>query len=339
MWRCRDKEALSRQRREGTMLERHGVVNPRHIEEAEERHRRTCLEKYGAENPFAKESSIFDKVQASLEGKRVGLHGQDNPFAWETMLAQYGAENPQQVPEIRARTRGTNLERYGSEEFLASPEVRERIRETCQEVYGGPAPSCSPAVQAKAMETNLERFGVPWTCMDPEVRKRQLETMVENYGSHFLASAEGKQQIRQAILAKYGVEYYAQHPNWWKVTKPKQIATWMRNYGVSHPMKVPEIRMKALRSARRDKEPNLFERRIAQMNPSLIFTGDGSFWKWLPRTQRAKNPDFIVPGPIKSNPKKHVTKVVECFGDYWHSRTFTGKAPFDHEQELVSAFA
>jgi G:T-mismatch repair DNA endonuclease (very short patch repair protein) len=31
--------------------------------------------------------------------------------------------------------------------------------------------------------------------------------------------------------------------------------------------------------------------------------------------------------------------VVEIFGDFWHSRLFTGKAPFDHECELVAAYA
>jgi hypothetical protein len=58
----------------------------------------------------------------------------------------------------------------------------------------------------------------------------------------------------------------------------------------------------------------------------------------LPKLQHHKNPDFILPGPHPDNPKKAVTHVVEAFGDYWHSKMFTGKAPFDHERELVEAF-
>ena len=46
----------------------------------------------------------------------------------------------------------------------------------------------------------------------------------------------------------------------------------------------------------------------------------------------------IVPGPVKSNPKKNVMKVVEVFGDFWHSKMFTGCVPFEHEQELVDAY-
>ena len=30
---------------------------------------------------------------------------------------------------------------------------------------------------------------------------------------------------------------------------------------------------------------------------------------------------------------------MEAFGDFWHSRMFTGKAPFEHEQELIEAYA
>ena len=30
---------------------------------------------------------------------------------------------------------------------------------------------------------------------------------------------------------------------------------------------------------------------------------------------------------------------MELFRDYWHSRMFTGSANFEHEQQLVDAFA
>jgi hypothetical protein len=72
---------------------------------------------------------------------------------------------------------------------------------------------------------------------------------------------------------------------------------------------------------------------------SLEFMGDGGWWRHLPRYGKNKNPDFIAPGPDPENPKKGVTRVVEAFGDFWHSRMFTGKAPFDHEQDLIDAYA
>ena len=52
-----------------------------------------------------------------------------------------------------------------------------------------------------------------------------------------------------------------------------------------------------------------------------------------------KNPDFLVPGPDPDHPRRGTTKVVEAFGDYWHGESRTGKAPFDHESELIAAYA
>lgn len=61
-------------------------------------------------------------------------------------------------------------------------------------------------------------------------------------------------------------------------------------------------------------------------------------WAW-PLHALTALPTFLNPGPLVSDPKKGVTKVVEVFGNYWHSRLFTDKANFDHEGDLVEAFA
>lgn len=454
VWETRDADSVARARRTRTMLERHGVENPMQSEEIRARMAATNLDRYGAESVFSRESSKFDEVQASLEGKRPVLRGEDNPFAQaevqekirETLRERYGAENPQQVPEIRARTRATNLERYGHEEILAVPEIREKITATNEERYGGPSPSCSPEVVERQRQTNLERYGVPWTAMDPDVRRRQLETMEANYGSHFFASEEGKRRVVEGMQARYGVDYYAQIEGFWEkqverfvekygVTHPLQLAEYLEKrretcqerYGVDSPLQSPEImakvvatclerygaeshgasehmkemmreqygvdfaliaapvREKTIRTCLakvdkffpepempasterdlfdrygiahplQDREyaayflyqmgestkfgPNGLERRVAKLEPRLLYTGDRKFWRWLPRLGHHKNPDFILPGPDPKSPKKNVTKVVEAFGDFWHSRMFTGKAPFEHESELVLAYA
>jgi len=352
-WQKRDKKALANARRRETSLERYGVEDARRTTEANSKRTATNRERYGAANPFSKESSVFDKVQESLVGKRVGLKGQDNPFAKpevqkkirETMEFKYGAANPQQVPEIRAQTRQTNLERYGHEETLAVPEIRDRIRETCKEKYGGPAPSCDPDVQEKQQETNMDRYGVPWTCMDPEIRRQQLDTMEKNYGSHFFASDEGKKTIRATLKERYGVEFPGAIEGHWD----RAVAVFRKRYGVDHPLQLEYFNEKRFKTClerygtpfpgRTLKGPNLFERRIGEMAPRFMFTGDGQFWKRLPLLGVYKNPDFILPGPDPKHPFKRVTHCIEAFGDFWHSRMFTGKSNFDHEQELIEGFA
>jgi hypothetical protein len=147
--------------------------------------------------------------------------------------------------------------------------------------------------------------------MDPTVRQKQYDAMTAKYGSHFFASEEGRQQIQAVFMAEYGVP---------------------------HPMMVPEIALKALTNAGSTRGPNLPEQLLAKLNPELLYTGNGGLWRWLPKLGHHKNPDFILPGPDLKHPKKDITKVVEHLGDWYHSRIFTGKANFDHEQELIEAY-
>jgi hypothetical protein len=393
VWKNRDRGGVQGARLKATLKERYGVITTQEIPEAEAKRKATLKERYGAENVFSKESTLFKKVQSSLEGKRPLLRGPDNPFSRPEVqekikahnIKTYGVEHNMQDLGVRAKARATNLERFGTEESLASPVVREKIKATCEETYGGPAPACSSEIQEKTRATNQERWGVDWTCQNPEVRRKQLETMVANYGSHYWASEEGRAKTRATLVERYGVDHPAKIEGFWEkavatfqekyganhplqlveflekqsqtcletygVESPLQspdilaraqatfIATCQARYEVDNPMKVPRIALKALESASSSRGPNLLERRFASANPQLLYTGDGSFWRWLPKLGHHKNPDFILPGPVKSNPKKGVTKVVEVFGDYWHSKMFTGRANFDHEQELIDAFA
>jgi len=374
VWQSRDKKAVQEERLRATSLKRYGVEDCRHSPEANAKKARTNLEKYGAENPFCREASTFEKVQASLEGKRPVFTGEDCAFSKpevqekirSTMFERYGFENPQQVPEIRARTSDTCGERYGGV-FRASPVIDGKSRETNRERYGDEFPQRTSEVKERTQTTNMERYGVPWTCMDSEVRRKQLETHHERYGSHFFASDEGKESIRQALLEKYGVDHWMKTPGAWE----KIVQVFQERYGVDHPLQLAEFLEKRVETnlawygvehVLRDAEicakmvstkierygnpwgpspadgPNGLERLVQSLAPSLVFTGDFTFWRWLPTLNKHKNPDFIVPGPDPAHPKRGVTKVVEAFGDYWHSRMFTARAPFEHEQELIDAY-
>lgn len=360
---------------EATSLDRYGVKDASQAPEVQARRAATNKERYGAENVFSEKSTLFSQVQASLEGKRPVLKGADNPFAqpevqekirqhWEQ---EHGVSNPQQVPEVRARTKATNLERYGGE-LLGSPELRAKADATNLAKYGTTEPARTPEVKARIQETNLERYGVPWTSMVPEVRRKQLDAMEARYGAHYFASEEGKWVVRAALLEKYGVSFPGAIEGHWE----KAVATFQERYGVDHPLQLIEFleqrkitslavygtehpiqsfevkqRMVDTKTRKYGNPwgppptggPNGLERAVLSLMPSLVFTGDFSFWRWLPKLGNHKNPDFILPGPDPEHPKRGVKKVVEAFGDFWHSRMFTGRSNWEHEQELVEAYA
>lgn len=348
-------------RRRATTLARYGAENPFSKEASTFQKVQDSLEGKrpvlkGADNPFSREE-VKEKLR-------------------ETMVEKYGAANPQQVPEIRARSRATNLERYGGE-LLGSPTLRAKADKTNLARYGTTEPSRTPEVIERIRQTNLARYGVNWTNQDPDTRRLQLETMHANYGSHYFASEEGKRDVRAALMERYGVEFPAQiEGNWEKtvavfrekygVDHPLQSEVFLealRNtcrerygndyflwseshrseniakYGVDHPMKNREYARKHLERMGPNMGPTLPERLTASYAPTLLYTGNRTYWRWLPKLSKHKNPDFILPGPYPEKPKKDVTRVVEVFGNFWHSRIFTGKAPFDHEQDLIEAYA
>lgn len=352
-WLSRDKKAVRAERLRETSLARYGVEDCRQLPSALEKRSETNLKKYGAENPFSKESSVFQKVQDSLEGKRPVLKGEDNPFSRPevqnkiraSMQEKYGYAHAQQVPEIRERTTATSEERYGGV-LMSSPVLAEKARATNQALYGDEFPQRTQEIKNKVQETNLARYGVPWTSMDPETRRKQLETHHEKWGSHYFASDEGKTQIRSVMMERFGVEFPGAIEGHWD----RAVQTFKERYGVEHPLQLSEFldiqretnleRYGTIFPGLRLRGMNGLESKVMSFAPegSLLFTGDGGWWRHLPLLGRNKNPDFIVPGPDSGNPKKGVTRVVEAFGDYWHSKMFTGRAPFEHEQELIDAY-
>lgn len=227
-----------------------------------------------------------------------------------------GATQPRKVPGVEERRRATNLERYGAENlFSRSSSVYDVVRKRSDAarpiLRGENNPFSKPAVQAKIRETNLLLYGVENPQSSIEVRRRTQETNLERYGvKETLASPLVRARGREALIRKFGVPHHMQN----------------RGY-------LAKFFEKAGRPG-----PNLLERRFGALNPELLYTGNGAFWRWLPKLGQHKNPDFISPGPDITNPKKGVTKVVEVFGDFWHSRMFTGRANFEHELALVEAY-
>ena len=332
-WQTRDRKAVHRARMEATSLERYGVKDASQLPGVLAQRAATNKERYGAENPFSREATTFDAVQASLEGKRPVLKGEDNAFAKpevkmkirEHWQREHGVDGPQQVPEIRAKTKATNEALHGGE-LLGSPELRAKADATNLAKYGTTEPARTPEVKARIQETNRERYGVPWTVMVPEVRRKQLAAMEVKYGAHYFASEQGKVEVQAVLMEKYGVSFPGAIEGHWD----KGRASFRQNY--------PDLAWPGM-VARPRQGPNKLEQRVGDMYPQLLYTGDGSFWKNLPKLGHQKNPDFILPGPDPEHPKRGVTKVVECFGDFWHSRMFTGKVNWEHEQELMDAYA
>ena len=224
--------------------------------------------------------------------------------------------------------------------MMASPELREKAKQTNLAKYGVEWASSSDAVKAKIQQTCLDKYGVVSTALVPEIRQKQLAAMEAKYGAAYFASEQGKREIREVLKERYGVEHVGSIEGHWDKAK----ATFQERYGVDHPLQLEVFREKQYQTnierygtpftGGRNKGMNGFEQTVYDMCPDgLEFVGDGQYWRKLPLLDGYKNPDFLA------SPRDNLTKVVECFGNYWHGPLKTGISNAEHEALVIAAYA
>lgn len=331
IWKTRDKNQVANERIVATFQKKYGpgVTNAIHIPESRKKKEETNLKKYGAKNTFCKESTLYKQVQSHWEGKDRSAHLDKNNWARpevkakikETNLKKYGVENVSQNPEIRAKQLATSKDRYGDEHSLRVPEIRAKGIITLLDRYGVTNPMKNEELVNKVRETNMQRYGVDWTTQNYEVLSRLKESHFNKFGSWYGATKEWKEQFYDQV----------------DKMQERIRETNIKRYGVGHPMQNPDYARNQLQHSRRS-GPNSLERKLQSHFPQFLFTGDGSYWRYLPSLGKNKNPDFIFRGPDPLNPFHDTHSVLEIFGDYWHSERFTQMSNKDHEFITVSAW-
>ena len=142
-----------------------------------EKKRRTCLKKYGVENP-QQNKEIRDRTSKTC----LLLYGQSGfniQQALITNLEKYGVENPQQNKEIRDRTAATNIKRYGQDGF-------------------------NPVTTKMTM---MERYGVENALQNPEIFERCHQAQIQSrYKFKSFLSPSGKTIWYQGY-EKFVLEY------------------------------------------------------------------------------------------------------------------------------------
>ncbi len=331
IWGARDKNATANERIKKTFTKKYGegVTNPIQIPGSLAKKAKTMKERYGAENRFSRESSLFGLVQSHWDGKDRTAHLPKDNFARPEIkekirdywIKNHGVVSGSQVPEIRAKQLATTLARYGDEQGFRVPSIRAKGCATMMKLYGFHDAAQSPEIQKKISQTNSERYGVPWTTVHTETREKQYLTQIKNFGSLFFASEQGKKIVQDSFPER----------------QAKIVATNLIRFGAPHFMQNPILAAEHLSHSRRA-GPNSIEQIFQQMFPRFLFTGDGTYWRYLPLLGQNKNPDFVLTGPNPDSPFHESRAVVEIFGDYWHGESKTGKPAVVHESETIAAW-
>lgn len=232
--------------------------------------------------------------------------------------AKYGVETWRQIPGLEEKRQGTLLEKYGATNIFC----KESTLYDAIEEKRAPLRGCFATGADNPMN-------------NPDFKAKQIHSLVQNYGVvHPLQSPILQERLKETCLTRYGVESTGAIPS---AIEKRIITNWER-YGGPAPACDPKIVQKMIEGVLRP-GPNKIETRLAEAEPRLSYTGNGDYWIFLPRLQGHKNPDFILPGLDPELPKRGVSKVVEIFGDYWHSEKFTGQTVEVHEAEMIEAYA
>ena len=138
------------------MIRAYGVEHPLHSEEIYEKHRRTCIKRYGAPNVFCKDSSIRKDID-------------------ETFVEKYGVVNISQLAVTQEKITATSKNKRNVEHHLKDPDVIEKRRKTVTvSLY---TDEQKETILNKRRATNNEKYG----CDQYNNREKALGTIKEKY--------------------------------------------------------------------------------------------------------------------------------------------------------------
>ena len=159
-----------------------------------EKRKKTCLEKYGVENPVKCEE-VHNKM------KLTNLH-------------KYGVEFTFQSEQVKDKIKDTLIERYGVDNANKNNEIRDKGKNTCLKRYGVENISQTEQYKEKYKTTIMQKYGVENISQNQEIKNKKIETCLKNYGVKYPSQCEKIKQKRiETCLKTYGVEHPIQDPN------------------------------------------------------------------------------------------------------------------------------
>ena len=264
-------------------LEKYGTTHPRLNKEVNksinEKTKNTCLKKYGVDSP-SKQEEIKQKIkQTCIE--RYGTQGvmslpEFKEKAKQTCIEKYGVQHSSQSKMVKEKKKKTNLEKYGQEAYFQTDEFKEKSKQTCLEKYGVNFITQSEQVKEKIKQTCKEKYNTEWAIQSKEVREKGRETWQNKYNTDLYTPNEDiKEKAKKTNQERYGYDYASQSPEFRKrVAKinlerfgnscnlasvegiAKKTVTWLKNMGVNHPSKCPEVVEKQWKSRKKNATTN-----------------------------------------------------------------------------------
>lgn len=222
------------------------------------------------------------------------------------LLLKHGVNNTNQVPGVQEKRKQNAQKKYGVDNWMKVPENADKVltksRKTMMKLYGVEVSRKNSVINKKGeitrRQTMMKVYGVVSPIQVPEFEKKMRQSCFKNTGY------DNPFKNRDAIKK-----------------------SWLKIYGVDNPTKHPEIKKRVVLNCLRKggTHPNGIEKKIIALQINgLQYTGDAS--NVISSGTIMKIPDFTY---------KYSPKVVEVFGDYWHSEKRKGKG---HEENVIQEY-
>jgi hypothetical protein len=160
---CKNSDASSKglEKRKKSCLEKYGTENPMQSTLVKSKLKETCRRKYGADSPF-ESVEIRGKIKTSL-------------------LEKHGVDNPMKSESIRRKAAGTTKERYGVENPSQNAGIKLKKKVKCLSNYGVENPSFSKEVLMKTKKTkeNLGLVIPSHLLTEKEIYYREVDRLTE----------------------------------------------------------------------------------------------------------------------------------------------------------------
>lgn len=205
---CNSKKC-AQSKREESQIKLYGVKNFGGSKESLEKHKKTCLERYGVES-----TSSLPEIKEKIKNTNLKKYGKTSYLGTKEckdaakVKAQelYGVDNFSKAEAVKQKIKESNLKNNGVEYPMQSEKIKNKSKKTCLKKYGCENINQCKEIKEKQKKTLFERYGSKHPLQIKKFKEKQQKTLFENYGvTTPLHSLELKEKSKKTCLSKYGV--------------------------------------------------------------------------------------------------------------------------------------
>lgn len=198
-----------------TCLAKYGVENPFQADVVKDKIKKSNLEKYGVEHNSQTEQ--FKKSIKEISSNRTADEKADiNDKRRKTVKEKYNVESVAQLDEVKCKKEQTCINKYGVSTFLKTEECKNALKEKFNVTENI---SQSKYWKDKVYETSKNKFGVKWFTKAPDVKEKSTQTCISHFGVPYYAQSTKfkselainifkwqKEALERRDLSKYFIE-------------------------------------------------------------------------------------------------------------------------------------